>query len=92
MLASALSLCKFHFNASTGTAFHELKPEIRQERIARVEEWWKENRNRTLTEGIRSQLPHAEFYTGFSRAKDLSRADLSRETECVFYLTKFGKR
>jgi hypothetical protein len=152
-LIEHLSLCKFHFNASSGTAFHKLKPEERRQRIARIEEWWKENKNRTLIEGIRSQLPHVEFYekvamvknlirqadeekskpdrefgleslremlrgdightaahtayalaefgdftaveqfySDFSKVKDLSRADFTHETECVFYLTKFGKR
>lgn len=72
-LIEHLSLCKFHFNASSGTAFHALKPEIRQERIDRIEEWWKENKNRTVMEGIRSQLLHAESHEKREMVKNLIR-------------------
>jgi hypothetical protein len=72
-LIEHLSLCKFHFNASTGTAFHALKPEVRHHRIARIEEWWKENKNRTVIEGIRSQLLHEESHEIREMLKNLIR-------------------
>jgi hypothetical protein len=72
-LIEHVSLCKFHFNASTGSAFHELKPEVRRQRIARIEEWWKENKNRTIIEGIRAQIPHAESHEKLEMVKNLIR-------------------
>jgi hypothetical protein len=72
-LIEHLTGCKFHFNASTAIAFHQLSEEVRETRVARIKEWWRENKDKSVADGIRSQLPHAEFYEQVQMAKSLIR-------------------
>lgn len=68
-----ISQCRFHFNAFTQAMFHELSPEARDKTIARLETWWRDNRDKSLADGIRDQLPHAEFYETLEMANNLAR-------------------
>jgi hypothetical protein len=70
------SLCRFHEDVSFGTVLHQLPRDSREEIIARVEEWWKENKDKPVTAGIRAQIPHAESYAAkVWMSKNLIRLD-----------------
>ena len=66
------SKCRFHFNASTGRLFHELPIEDRIKTRQHIEKWWAENKRKSTSAGIRSQLPHADFYAKVWMAKNLA--------------------
>lgn len=67
------SKCRFHFNAFDKRLFHELSPEERDETIAHLENWWRENKAKSVADGIRAQLPYAEFYEKLEMADNLAR-------------------
>lgn len=66
------SNCRFHFNASSGKLFHELPPKKQTKIIRQIEKWWSDNKNNSVSAGIRSQLPNADFYGKVWMAKRLS--------------------
>jgi len=70
------SLCRFHHDMTFGKVLHQLPRDSREEIIARVEEWWKENKDKPVTAGIRAQIPHAESYAAkVWMSKNLIRLD-----------------
>ncbi len=69
------SLCRFHFNSSSGTLFHELPPEKQTEMIRHIEQWWSENKGKSLATGIRSQFPHGDFYAQVWMAENLAKME-----------------
>lgn len=69
------SRCRFHFNESTATPFHGLPVADRTKVIQRISEWWLENRNRSVADGIRAQLPHGGYYAKIWMAEQLARLD-----------------
>jgi len=66
------SRCRFHFNESTGGLFHGLPVDGRTKTIQRISEWWKENRNHSVADGIRAQLPHGGYHAKIWMAKQLA--------------------
>lgn len=66
------SRCRFHFNESSGGLFHGLPAEDRTKIIRRISEWWSENRNRSVADGIRAQLPHGGYYAKIWMAEQLA--------------------
>lgn len=69
------SKCRFHFNASTAQLFHQLPQEERDKLIAHIAEWWQANRDKSVADGIRAQLLHADFYAKVWMALNLARLD-----------------
>lgn len=73
------SQCRFHFNVSSGKPFHELPKENRAETIRHIEKWWKENKEKPLAAGIRSQIPHADFNAKVWMAKNLANLEVKEK-------------
>jgi hypothetical protein len=70
------SLCRFHHDMTFGKVLHQLPADSREEIISRVDQWWKENKNKPVTAGIRAEIPHAESYPAkVWMAKNLIRLD-----------------
>ncbi|TFH47460.1 MAG: hypothetical protein E4H01_08315 [Lysobacterales bacterium] len=82
------SKCRFHFNASTGKLFHELPLEERTKTIHHIEKWWAENKSKSVSEGIRSQLPHADFYAKVWMAKRLAALGEKADREYAVAILK----
>lgn len=70
-LIEAVSLCKFHHPG--------MPQETPDELIAHISKWWVENRNKSVAEGIRAQLPHGDSYSMLTMAQNLMR--LAGETD-----------
>lgn len=69
------SRCRFHFNESTATPFHALPIADRTKVIQRISKWWLENRNRSVADGIRAQLPQGGYYAKIWMAEQLAGLD-----------------
>lgn len=69
------SRCRFHFNESTATPFHAIPVDDRTKVIQRIREWWLENRNRSVADGIRAQLPQGGYYAKIWMAEQLAGLD-----------------
>ena len=72
-LIERVSRCKFHFNASSGVLFHELRVEQQEKLAGQIAAWWRENKGKTIAEGIRAQLPNGDFYAQVTMAQNLAR-------------------
>jgi hypothetical protein len=73
--------CRFHHDTIYGTVLHQLPADRRETAIWRVEEWWKENKDKSVAAGVRSQLPYAGSYPEkVWMAKSLARLGEGQQT------------
>jgi hypothetical protein len=72
-LIEYLSQCRFRKSGHNPSSPEEAAQQ-REELIRRIEEWWRENKDRSVVEGIRAQLPHAGLYEKSEMAENLLRA------------------
>ncbi len=72
-LIEKLSACKFQFDASSAQLFHQLWETKREETAKHIAQWWQQNRDKSIAEGIRAQLPQGDFYGKLTMAENLIR-------------------
>jgi hypothetical protein len=73
------SRCQFRDSSDLGKGFHELPSYVRKATIERIREWWEENRSRSVADGIRAQLPRADFPGQVWMARNLAAVEGERE-------------
>jgi hypothetical protein len=56
------SRCRFAGTNGRGARFHQFPEADREKAVRRVEEWWKENKDKSVAAGIRDQIGHADWY------------------------------
>ncbi len=67
------SKCRFNHKLAHGCRFHGLTDKDREMAIRQIEDWWKEAQSKSVADGIRIQLPHADFHEKLAMAKNLAR-------------------
>jgi hypothetical protein len=72
-LIEAISQCKFFSADRTPSYFHRTNAEARDRTIQHIALWWRANKDKSVAEGIRAQLPHAGFYDQIKMAQNLIR-------------------
>src|SRR5262249_15059795 len=72
-LIESVSQCKFSSGYSTPAYLYGMQPEARTKFIEHIERWWSENKEKSVIEGIRAQLPHGDYHTKITMAENLIR-------------------
>lgn len=54
--------CRFHYDTIFGRLLHQLPADDREKIVKRVEEWWKEHKDKSAAAGVRAQIQHAMSY------------------------------
>jgi len=76
------SRCRFAGTNGRGVWFHQFPEADREKAVRRVEEWWKENKDKSVAAGIRDQIGHADWYPDkVWMAKNLIRIGESQKTD-----------
>ncbi len=65
-----LTRCRFHFDASTSQHFSRKDPEDIAKTKEHVRKWWQENKDRPIIDGIKAQMPHADYYARIEMAQN----------------------
>jgi hypothetical protein len=86
------SQCRFFNDPSNPRQFHELSDDAREKCARRVEEWWKDSRGKSVTAGIRAQLPHGTFYEQVWMAKRLVRLGVGQPTDDKEFGSEFLRK
>jgi hypothetical protein len=68
-----ITLCKLYRSAMPRLTFHQLIPSERDAIDKHIEEWWRNNRAKTIAEGIRAQLAFGDFNSKVWMAENLAR-------------------
>jgi len=71
-IIEAVSRCKFH--RATWADDREMTTVERRDRLTEhITQWWRENKGKSVAEGIRTQIPHGDSYTRVTMAENLIR-------------------
>lgn len=68
-----ITRCRFYLSAMPRLPFHQLTPSERDAIAKHIDEWWRNNRVKTMAEGIRAQLPFGDFNSKVWMAENLAR-------------------
>jgi hypothetical protein len=86
------SKCRFNYKASSGYMFHDLTIEDRAKTIHRIEDWWNEVKTKSVGEGIRAQIPHADFREKLLMAQNLAQLGGEDSKSDRLYATELLKK
>ncbi len=81
LMIEFFSQCRFHVHTSSGELFRDLPADDRRNMAQHIEKWWRENKDKSIATGIRSQLPHANLCSKVLMAKTLASFEGKQNAE-----------